>query len=233
RHYNFVVGRFVSTDPTPKSIDVNRPQSFDRYAYVENNPIGKTDPKGTCIEDACMGEAALAYAAWTAAAGTAASITAWLNASSPTHPGMTNGGAMGASVAAFFLQATQAAGRLAPGQQRNEPSQKEQARKTFKTQYNNEEIPGGNNPKQGGDMPPGAEVGPAYKARDLGPSPDEIDIFKLMQPTFPLASIGVILDEDVVKQIHEEIQQLIDQLYGPGPWLQTAPNDDQPVTNPR
>jgi RHS repeat-associated protein len=44
RYYRAASGRFLSVDPggyTP-----SRPQSWNRYAYVENNPINRTDPNG-------------------------------------------------------------------------------------------------------------------------------------------------------------------------------------------
>ena len=238
RHCNFGVGRFVSTDPTPKSIDVNRPQSFNRYAYVENNPGGKTDPKGTCIEDACMGEAALAYATWTAAAGAAASITAWLNAQSSTHPGMTNAQAIGDSAAGLFHQAVQAAGRLFPEQRKaRDGSLRAQDRQMRATQHANDPVPGGNDPKPGGSLPPGAEVGPSYKPRDLGPSPDETDIFRWTQPTFPLGVLAIATAESLQQQQDDDLRQYLLSSYGPGPWLQTDPGSvtdmmGNPVQNP-
>jgi RHS repeat-associated protein len=75
RHCNFGVGRFLSTDPTPKSIDADRPKSWNRHTYVRNNPVGKTDPTGKCIEDACVGEIALGAAAWAVATKAAADKT--------------------------------------------------------------------------------------------------------------------------------------------------------------
>jgi RHS repeat-associated protein len=47
RFYTPIVGRFLSPDPV---LNVNRhlqkPQGWNRYAYVENNPINATDPTG-------------------------------------------------------------------------------------------------------------------------------------------------------------------------------------------
>jgi RHS repeat-associated protein len=45
RHYNFGVGRFISTDPIG-SQDPNAPQSWNRYAYSKNNPVKYLDPNG-------------------------------------------------------------------------------------------------------------------------------------------------------------------------------------------
>ncbi|HUP62968.1 MAG TPA: RHS repeat-associated core domain-containing protein, partial [Thermoanaerobaculia bacterium] len=50
RYYNPNQGRFLSVDPV---LDVKRhlrnPQGWNRYAYVENNPINHTDPTGQCM----------------------------------------------------------------------------------------------------------------------------------------------------------------------------------------
>ncbi len=44
RIYDPVAGRFVSADPIIQ--DATNPQSFNRYAYVYNNPLSFTDPHG-------------------------------------------------------------------------------------------------------------------------------------------------------------------------------------------
>jgi RHS repeat-associated protein len=49
RHYDPLLGRFISPDsiiPNP-----GNPQSFDRYAYVYNNPVNYTDPSGHIPQD--------------------------------------------------------------------------------------------------------------------------------------------------------------------------------------
>jgi RHS repeat-associated protein len=43
------VGRFGSVDPVGG--DIHRPQSWNRYAYVENSPILHNDPSGMCASD--------------------------------------------------------------------------------------------------------------------------------------------------------------------------------------
>jgi RHS repeat-associated protein len=48
RFYDGRVGRFLSVDPTWESADLGRPQSWNRYSYVLNNPINYTDPDGRC-----------------------------------------------------------------------------------------------------------------------------------------------------------------------------------------
>jgi RHS repeat-associated protein len=42
-------GRWLSPDPYSGSYDVSNPQSFNRYAYVGNNPLGFVDPTGLMI----------------------------------------------------------------------------------------------------------------------------------------------------------------------------------------
>jgi len=44
RYYNPNMGRFLSVDPVLG--DPPRPQSWNRYAYVRDNPIGSNDPTG-------------------------------------------------------------------------------------------------------------------------------------------------------------------------------------------
>ena len=48
RYYGAAWGRFLSVDPTWDSADIGRPQSWNRYGYVLNNPVGRTDPDGRC-----------------------------------------------------------------------------------------------------------------------------------------------------------------------------------------
>jgi uncharacterized protein RhaS with RHS repeats len=51
RYYNPSVGRFLSVDPALdlKSVITN-PQEWNRYSYVENNPLNKSDPTGKCSD---------------------------------------------------------------------------------------------------------------------------------------------------------------------------------------
>jgi len=47
RHYDPYLGRFLSVDPVLG--DPARPQSWNRYAYVQNNPMRYTDPTGKSL----------------------------------------------------------------------------------------------------------------------------------------------------------------------------------------
>jgi len=51
RYYSGRHGRFTSVDPLTASMKTRNPQSFNRYAYVDNNPLGFTDPGGMCKVD--------------------------------------------------------------------------------------------------------------------------------------------------------------------------------------
>jgi RHS repeat-associated protein len=64
RHESPIIGRFLSVDPylDPKA-GAPLPKTWNRYSYVLNDPVSKTDPTGRCIEDFCIGEALVAAAA--------------------------------------------------------------------------------------------------------------------------------------------------------------------------
>ena len=47
RYYSSVLGRFISPDPYVKCIRLDNPDSWNRYTYVENDPINNIDPNGT------------------------------------------------------------------------------------------------------------------------------------------------------------------------------------------
>jgi RHS repeat-associated protein len=57
RFYSSNTGRFLSVDPTWDSADLARPQAWNRYAYVQNNPMGKVDPDGRDTWDLVSGVA--------------------------------------------------------------------------------------------------------------------------------------------------------------------------------
>ncbi len=46
RYYFPFAGRFLSVDPTWESADLGKPQTWNRYSYVLNNPVNMTDPDG-------------------------------------------------------------------------------------------------------------------------------------------------------------------------------------------
>jgi hypothetical protein len=46
RYYGANLGRFLSVDPSRKSAWRTDPQSWNRYLYVGNNPLGYLDPNG-------------------------------------------------------------------------------------------------------------------------------------------------------------------------------------------
>ena len=46
RYYSSSMGRFTSVDPLGASGSTRNPQSFNRYAYVLNNPLNLVDPTG-------------------------------------------------------------------------------------------------------------------------------------------------------------------------------------------
>jgi hypothetical protein len=50
RYYSAALGRFLCVDPVKS--DPKQPQSWNRYAYVTNNPMNQTDPSGKCGEGA-------------------------------------------------------------------------------------------------------------------------------------------------------------------------------------
>jgi RHS repeat-associated protein len=48
RQYSSTQGRWVSPDPAGLgAVDISNPQTWDRYAYVSNNPLSLIDPAGT------------------------------------------------------------------------------------------------------------------------------------------------------------------------------------------
>jgi RHS repeat-associated protein len=46
RKYDSAAGRWTSPDPYNGSMSLGDPQSFNRYAYVNNDPVNHTDPSG-------------------------------------------------------------------------------------------------------------------------------------------------------------------------------------------
>src|SRR5439155_26115666 len=55
RKYESFSGRWTSLDPDGGSMSTGDPQSFNRYAYVQNDPVRSVDPTGTemCYDAWC------------------------------------------------------------------------------------------------------------------------------------------------------------------------------------
>ena len=51
RYHQPGVGRFMTADPANSSANANDPGSWNRYAYVEGDPVNRTDPRGLEIRD--------------------------------------------------------------------------------------------------------------------------------------------------------------------------------------
>lgn len=58
RQYSDTLGLWMSADPYSGSYDVSNPQSLNRYAYTQDNPLSFTDMSGLemCDGDACIGD---------------------------------------------------------------------------------------------------------------------------------------------------------------------------------
>jgi RHS repeat-associated protein len=46
RYYSSALGRFITPDPYAGSVQLGNPDTWNRYAYVNNDPINRTDPHG-------------------------------------------------------------------------------------------------------------------------------------------------------------------------------------------
>jgi RHS repeat-associated protein len=53
RKYSSIQGRFMSPDPDSESANPTNPQSWNRYTYVQNDPLVYVDPDGTTTD--CFG----------------------------------------------------------------------------------------------------------------------------------------------------------------------------------
>jgi len=51
RYHSPVQGRFTSVDPLMASADILNPESFNRYSYVQNDPLNAVDPDGLSLQD--------------------------------------------------------------------------------------------------------------------------------------------------------------------------------------
>jgi RHS repeat-associated protein len=53
RKYESSAGRWTSPDPYGGSMTIGDPQSFNRYSYVENDPVNFVDPSGLLCRLRC------------------------------------------------------------------------------------------------------------------------------------------------------------------------------------
>jgi RHS repeat-associated protein len=51
RKYDAMSGRWTSPDPYGGSMSISSPQSFNRYSYVNNDPVNQVDPSGLMLSD--------------------------------------------------------------------------------------------------------------------------------------------------------------------------------------
>ena len=56
RYQSNLQGRFTSVDPFGASASIASPQSFNRYSYVQNNPVNAVDPSGMAMADIIAAE---------------------------------------------------------------------------------------------------------------------------------------------------------------------------------
>jgi RHS repeat-associated protein len=66
RKYDSLSGRWTTTDPYGGSMTVGDPQSFNRYTYVNNDPVNQVDPSGLMgmSPDASMNWSSVAGSFW-------------------------------------------------------------------------------------------------------------------------------------------------------------------------
>lgn len=64
RFYSPVLARFLSVDPSEDDLQLTSPQTWNRYAYVQNSPINKVDPNGRGAFLVTAGAGALENAAF-------------------------------------------------------------------------------------------------------------------------------------------------------------------------
>ena len=50
RYYNANLARFLSVDPVIPTGAMRKPQMWNRYSYVANNPMNRTDPDGKLLQ---------------------------------------------------------------------------------------------------------------------------------------------------------------------------------------
>jgi RHS repeat-associated protein len=62
RRYSSYWKRFMQPDPYEGSMDMSNPQSMNRYAYVENDPVNRIDPSG--LDDGILDEVWIEAGEW-------------------------------------------------------------------------------------------------------------------------------------------------------------------------
>jgi RHS repeat-associated protein len=99
RYYSSTLGRFLSPDPYKANNggpgDPKDPQSWNRYAYVENDPVSRNDRSGTC---------------WATVSVTGESDSDWYDCdgtggSDPSNDGMVGTSGMNSGTGAMMVQA--------------------------------------------------------------------------------------------------------------------------------
>jgi len=120
RHYDPELGRFLSNDPI--GVSLGTPQSFNRYAYANNNPYRYVDPDGRIpipLIIAAIGGAVTVYETYqtyrnegAAAAGKSAAIGAALTVSGAG--GAKLAGSLGKRIGSFLDRMTSSRGTDAP-----------------------------------------------------------------------------------------------------------------------
>jgi RHS repeat-associated protein len=242
RYYNPTIGRFLAVDQGNGKPEA--PGSWNRYAYSQGNPAKYVDADGRVVvlvlgvPAAYWAGAALVSAATTYVVTHPALQTQLTSILATVHERLHE-----QTIAAYFSRVS-----LQTGTYTASDLQRERMKRQLRTSGRDEAVGGKNGPrppKPGDPLPPDAP-GPGYKPRDLGPSPDESDIFRWTQPTFRLAIAAAILLEAepmrespiLVQQPQPvgesplgfakwEEEQMYQQLYGSGPLIATAPGADQ------
>ena len=98
RYYRGQFGRFASPDPSDESVDLEQPQSWNRYSYVLNNPMNLVDPDGrmAIVDDVAIAGGIAVIVA----------VSAYLNSPSAGDPTRTNAQVLAGSIVAATDQFT-------------------------------------------------------------------------------------------------------------------------------
>lgn len=111
RYYSANLGRFLSVDPfVDLKTTLPKPQMWNRYAYVANDPMSYTDPNGK--------NAAVVVVAGGAAAATLLVLSAYVMAPNATDHNKTNGEVMVQGLRAAITAAAAAIGAVASSERK-------------------------------------------------------------------------------------------------------------------